>query len=114
MTKPIKREHGLHYALVTKTEVECPDCGGKQGWHRHAACEKLNTRWSACIVAHVDERRGTRRCRLPHGWDVTHWLTRRGARQHFHQYTGEGLYCEHHARELAASLNVPVAAHEVA
>jgi hypothetical protein len=48
---------------------------------------------------------------LPLGWDVAHRLTRRGAR-HFHQYTGEGLYCEHHARELAAAMNMP--AHEVA
>jgi hypothetical protein len=106
-----KREHGLHHMLASKAEVECPGCGGKQGWHLHAGCEKLNARWSGCIISHVDERHGTRRCRLPHGWDVVHRVTRRGAR-HFHQYTGEGLYCEHHARELAASLNMP--AHQVA
>ena len=107
MKKQSKIEHGLHYMLARKAEVECSGCGGKHGWHLHAACEGLHARWSGCIVSHVDERRGTRRCRLPHGWDVVPRLTRRGAR-HFHQYTGEGLYCEHHARELAASLNMPV------
>lgn len=111
MAKVSKHEHGLHYLLARNAEIECPGCGGKQGWHLHAACEGLQRRWGGCVVSHVDEQRGARRCRLPRGWDVVHRLTRRGAR-HFHQYTGDGLYCEHHARELAASLNAPV--HEVA
>jgi hypothetical protein len=113
MTKQVKQQHGLHYALVRKAVSECPSCGGKHGWHLHAACEGLRRRWGGCIVSHVDEQRGTRRCRLPHGWEVVHRVTRRGAR-YFHQYTGEGLYCEHHARELVASTNAPMHAQEVA
>ena len=111
MTKQITRNHGLHVVGKSKTEAPCPSCGGEQGWHRHVECKGHGAHWGRCIVSHVDERHGTRRCRLPHGWDVAHRLTRRGAR-HFHQYTGEGLYCEHHARELAAAMNMP--AHKVA
>ncbi|HUS82843.1 MAG TPA: hypothetical protein VM013_06285 [Dehalococcoidia bacterium] len=111
MTKPSTRRHGLYAVPAGKTEKACSSCGGKQGWHSHVECKGLNSGWGSCIVSHVDERHGTRRCRLQHGWDVVHRLTRRGA-CHFHQYTGDGLYCEHHARELAAAMNVPM--HEVA
>ena len=114
MIKPHKGNHGLHVVATAKTETTCPSCGGERGWHLHAACKGQSARWGSCVVSHVDERRGTRRCRLPQGWDVVHRVTRRGIPHHFHQYTGDGLYCEHHARELAASLNAPVQAHEVA
>lgn len=111
MKEPSKQEYGVHSALTGKAGGSCPSCGGQRGWHLHAACEGLKARWAACIVIHSDGEHRIRRCRLSHGWDVMHRLTRRGAR-HFHQYTGEGLYCEHHARELADRLNLP--AQEVA
>jgi hypothetical protein len=62
----------------------------------------------------MDKERGARRCRLPLGWDVAHRVSYRGARLHFHQYTGDGLYCEHHAREMATQLNLPAEQHNVA
>jgi len=111
MIKSHERTHGLHAVATGKAEKSCPTCGGERGWHLHAACKGQDARWGSCIVSHVDERHGTRRCRLPQGWVVTHRVTRRGAR-HFHQYTGDGLYCEHHARELATAMNMPQ--HEVA
>ena len=114
MKKPTKREHGIHHGLISKTDVPCPSCGGKKGWHKHVTCEGLGARWGSCIVTHMDEQRGARHCRLPHGWEVTHRMSWRGGRLHFHQYTGEGLYCEHHARELAAHLNRPAHQHNVA
>ncbi len=114
MGKPAKRDHGIHYALVSKDSKSCPSCGGEKGWHKHAHCDGLRARWATCVVTHVDKERGTRRCRLPLGWDVAHRVSWKGARLHFHQYTGDGLYCEHHARELASHLNTPLEQDHVA
>ncbi len=93
----------MTYQLHPTEPQPCPHCGRTDGWHVDINCPAFSTHKQACFTIAVTEQ-GVRRCSNPRGFDVHYRLTRRGQR-HFHQYTGDGIYCEHHARSLAVSLN---------